>query len=237
MYGANIIKVGGTDGYIDDNKHERGDSSDQEEESVKEEKVTARTNNMSEALFFHAMPVEFFEELIHDYSLGAIICIGVGDGAAALACLRHGVPFTGFCLTEEHKTRVRARLEEQMVRGALERGDKWCDPQLVAALTSMTPRREEPSSDESASTPEMGAPESVPGESASAVASPLKKRARQATPSTGQKEAAPVTALDVVKDKPKAKGRAKVHHRGEEGIKDARMDQSDGMDSGTAVFD
>ena len=110
VYAGNIIKVGGTDGYTDDNKPQQGDSL--EEEPAKE-KVTARSDEMEEPLFFHAMPMEFFEELIHDFSLGAIICIGVGDGAAALACLRQRVPFTGFCLTEEHKTRVRVRLEEK----------------------------------------------------------------------------------------------------------------------------
>ena len=217
VYGANIIRVGGTDGYIDDNKLERGDILGEDFEEVNK-KAKQRTADMTEPLFFHAMPAEFFEELIHDYSLGAIICIGVGDGAAALACLRHGVPFTGFCLTEEHKTLVRARLEERM---SLKQDDG-------EVLTTTPPRREEPRSDEnvsedSASTLEMGAPETV--------ASPLKKRARQATPSTGPKDVAPVRASDFVK--PKAKGKAKVHHPGE----DASMDSVMEFEGGRVLFD
>ena len=57
IYADNIIKVGGTDGYTDDNKPQPGDSL--EEEAVKE-KATARTDETTEPLFFHAMPMDFF---------------------------------------------------------------------------------------------------------------------------------------------------------------------------------
>ena len=80
------------------------------------------------------MPVVFFEELIHAYSLGAVINIGVGDGALALACVRNKIPYTGFCLTEEHKARVTTRLQGLLMQGALTHGDRLFAPQLAKDL-------------------------------------------------------------------------------------------------------
>ena len=82
------------------------------------------------------------QELIHDFSLGAIICIGAGDGAAALACLHARIPFTGFCLTQEHKTRLRARLEEQLVRGNLKQNSKFYEPNACACVDQHNAREE-----------------------------------------------------------------------------------------------
>ena len=145
IYGPNIVKVGGTDGYTDDAKEASGlaapgESPGEEgtagDEEADKRRAKPRNDDTVEPVFFHAMPVMFFEELIHDFSLGAVINIGVGDGALALACMRSRIPYTGFCLTEEHKVGVEARLEGQMLQGALNPKDKWYDPVLVKALTS-----------------------------------------------------------------------------------------------------
>ena len=146
IFGPHIIKVGGQDGYTDDSKElgrepaeapeEGGPDGGAGPEEVKEERAPRRTDETVEPVFFHAMPVAFYEELIHAYSLGAVINIGVGDGALALACLRSRIPYTGFCLTQEHKERVTTRLEELLVQGALRHGDKFFESALVKALAA-----------------------------------------------------------------------------------------------------
>jgi hypothetical protein len=107
--------------------------------------VIRRTDDTIEPAVFHALPCTFFEEILWCYQLGAVINVGAGDGALALACLRKRIPYTGFCHTAEHCSRLRDRLVDQVCAGALLANDPWNDPALVKALVGKKKTRNGPS--------------------------------------------------------------------------------------------
>ena len=75
--------------------------------------------------------------MVHDYQLGAILDIAVGDGSLALTAVRNRITYTGFAFTAYHTDVAMARLLDLMSAGALKAGDKWYDPNLAKTLTSV----------------------------------------------------------------------------------------------------
>ena len=84
--------------------------------------------------FYHALPSAFWDEVVHDYQLGAILDVAVGDGSLALTAVRNRIAYTGLCFTTHHKDMVMSRLLDLMSAGSLKAGDKWYDPNLVKTL-------------------------------------------------------------------------------------------------------
>ena len=74
--------------------------------------------------------------MVHDYQLGAILDIAVGDGSLALTAARNRITYTGFAFTDYRREMVMARLLDFLSAGALKAGDKWYDPNLVKTLMS-----------------------------------------------------------------------------------------------------
>ncbi len=72
--------------------------------------------------------------MIHDYQLGAILDIAVGDGSLALTAVRNGITYTGLAFADKHRDIDMARLIDLLCAGTLKAGDKWYDPNLVKTL-------------------------------------------------------------------------------------------------------
>ncbi|MFM7983412.1 MAG: hypothetical protein ACKPKO_29220, partial [Candidatus Fonsibacter sp.] len=45
-----------------------------------------------------------WDEVIHDYQLGAILDVAVGDGSLALTTVRNRITYTGFAFTDKHSS-------------------------------------------------------------------------------------------------------------------------------------
>ena len=125
VYGNHLIQVGGRGDIVDD-----GPDEDEADDTA----TTRRTDDTREIAFYHAYPKEFWDEVIHDYQLGAVIDLAAGDGTFALQAVRNRIPYTGFVFTSHHKEMLMARLLDRLSAGALKAGDKWYDPTLVKAL-------------------------------------------------------------------------------------------------------
>jgi hypothetical protein len=82
------------------------------------------------------LPSKFWEEVVHDFQLGAILDIAAGDGSLALTAVRHRLPYTGIVFTTHHRDLMKARLLEILSAGALTAGDKWYEPSLVKTLVA-----------------------------------------------------------------------------------------------------
>ncbi|MFM7989266.1 MAG: hypothetical protein ACKPKO_59125, partial [Candidatus Fonsibacter sp.] len=95
-----------------------------------------RTDDTKELAFCHALRNTFWDEVIHDYQVGAILDIAVGHGSLALTEVRNRITYTGFAFTDERKDMVMARWLGLLRAGALQVGDKWYDPSLVRTLTN-----------------------------------------------------------------------------------------------------
>jgi hypothetical protein len=133
LYGSRgLTAVGGRGDVIDDGPDE-ADEMD-ESSNAPSTGLNRRTDDTKEMAFYHALPSVFWDEVVHDYQLGAIVDLAVGDGSLALTAMRNRIPYTGLAFTAHHKDMVMARLLDLMSAGALKAGDKWYDPNLVKTL-------------------------------------------------------------------------------------------------------
>ena len=103
--------------------------------------ATRRTNDTKEMAFYHALPSTFWEEVVYDYQLGAILDIACGDGALALTALRNRIPYTGLAFTAYHRDMIMSRLLDLLSAGALKAGDKWYDPSLAKIITQAAKKK------------------------------------------------------------------------------------------------
>jgi hypothetical protein len=131
LYGTRgLIAVGGRGDVVDD-----GLGEDVEDPGVTTAATqNRRTDDTREMAFYHALPSTFWDEVLHDYQLGAILDIAAGDGSLALTAVRNRIAYTGLCFTTHHKDLVMSRLLDLMSAGSLRAGDKWYDPTLVQTL-------------------------------------------------------------------------------------------------------
>ena len=87
-----------------------------------------RTDDTEELAFYHALPSKFWEEVAHDYQLGAILDVAAGDGSLALTAVRHRLPYTVLFSLCVHRDLIMARLLDVLSASALQAGDKWYAP-------------------------------------------------------------------------------------------------------------
>jgi hypothetical protein len=134
LYGARgLIAAGGRGDVIDDEV----DDDDQ----TAAEPPQRRTDDTEELAFYHALPCKFWEEVVHDYQLGAILDVAAGDGGLALTAVRRRLPYTGVVFTTRHRELIKARLLDILSAGALTAGDKWYDPSLVKVLVAAAKKK------------------------------------------------------------------------------------------------
>ena len=129
------MAVGGRGDVVDDGPDDAEETID--EAGASSLILSRRTDDAKELAFFHALPSTFWDEVVQDYQLGAILDITVGDGSLALTAVRNRIAYTGFAFTDYHKEMVMARLLDLMSAGALKEGDKWYDQNLIKTLTSV----------------------------------------------------------------------------------------------------
>ena len=132
LYGTRgLIAVGGRGDIVDDGPEDDDAPADEAASTVA---ATRRTDDTQEMAFYHALPSSFWEEVVYDYQLGAILDLACGDGALALTALRNRIPYTGLAFTTYRKDMIMSRLLDLLSAGALKAGDKWYDPSLVKTL-------------------------------------------------------------------------------------------------------
>jgi len=97
-------------------------------------RADARANNSSEPVFFHALPVEFFEDMFRVLQAAAVIDLTAGDGAAAVAAAKLRLLYFGLTLSADHEQQLAARIKQQLINAMATEGDALYEPALVAAL-------------------------------------------------------------------------------------------------------
>ena len=63
-----------------------------------------------ETVFFHTLPFELAEEVVHSYGCEALIDLTPADGKWALTAIKKRKPYCGVCFTIEHRQFLLARL-------------------------------------------------------------------------------------------------------------------------------
>ena len=123
MYGKNgIIPVGG---------RAPGDDDESDTEAAP---AAPRTAGTCEPVTWHSMPQLFWQEILFDFQVGAVIDLTPADGALAMAAVHLRIPYTGLTWSKRHSDELLIRLESLVVAGATREGDPWYEPRLVEAL-------------------------------------------------------------------------------------------------------
>lgn len=61
-----------------------------------------RAGDCPEPVFYHAMPKDFWADLIASYCLKKVVKLTAGDESCGMACMEADVPFLGVTLSEVH---------------------------------------------------------------------------------------------------------------------------------------
>ena len=66
-------------------------------------------------VFFNTMPYLFYEEMIFSHSLtGGILHLSIGDGAAAIEAIEHGIKCFGVTLSDVHTELLYKKLADEV---------------------------------------------------------------------------------------------------------------------------
>ena len=95
----------------------------------------ARNAGTSEPVAWHSMPQLFWQEVLFDFKVGAVIDLTPADGLLAQAAWHTRIPYTGLVFTPKHADELLQRLQSSLIAGATREGDPWYDPHLVEAIT------------------------------------------------------------------------------------------------------
>ena len=79
-----------------------------------EGKENHRTDKTIEPVFFNSMPLAFWEELYHSHFIKEAVHLTIGDGAAAIAAIEHGIKIVAVCLSEKHAELLHQRLVDNV---------------------------------------------------------------------------------------------------------------------------
>ena len=128
LYGKHRVAVGGPSCDDDDDEDDvdmgaadDGDVPPTVPSTATSTSTTVSTSNGRlgtdiEPVFYQAMPVEFYEDLMSSCFLSDVIHLTAGDGAAAKAALARRVNYFGVCLSENHVTALYLHLTEWMIK-------------------------------------------------------------------------------------------------------------------------
>jgi hypothetical protein len=103
----------------------------------------ARNAGTSEPVAWHSMPELFWQEVLFDFKVGAVIDLTLVDGLLAMAALHARIPYTGLVFTRKHADDLLQRLQSFVLARAAREGGTWYDPRLVEPLTASKPKANE----------------------------------------------------------------------------------------------
>ena len=101
LYGTSgLVAVGGRGKVVG---HGPDDADDMIDEAGASLRIPSRrADDAKELAFYHALPSTFWDEVVHDYQLGAILERAVDGGSSALAAARNRITYMGFAFTDYH---------------------------------------------------------------------------------------------------------------------------------------
>ena len=85
-------------------------------------------------VFYHTMPLQVAEEMIHCFGAVAVIDLTPGDGAWAMACLRSRIPYTGIVFSKAHEVGLTSWLELQVLAAMQDESDPLYQAGLVSLM-------------------------------------------------------------------------------------------------------
>ena len=81
-----------------------------------------RNAGTSEPVAWHSMPQLFWQEILFDFKVGAVIDLTPADGTLAMTALHARIPYTGLTFTPKHATELLGRLQSLVLAAEPPRG-------------------------------------------------------------------------------------------------------------------
>jgi hypothetical protein len=97
--------------------------------------VKRKTGATIEPVFWRSRPLKFYDSLISDYALSAIVDLTAADGTLMAHCAKERIPYFGFCLSERHAQLLKTRVVQQVLESFFTAGERECDLELAAMMT------------------------------------------------------------------------------------------------------
>ena len=126
-----------------------------------------RPNENVEPVFYHAYPQKYYESLIHDNGLNAVINLTAGDGNCAKACMKQGVSCISLCFTENHRTLLQDHLTDWFMTLMKTEGSFAYDVGYVAAMKKFDDNKRPPNDAEPPASPPVKKPKTEDSDSES----------------------------------------------------------------------
>ena len=82
-----------------------------------------RSAGPREPVAWHSMPEHFWQEILFDFKVGAVIDLTLADGLFAQAALHARIPYTGLVFTKRHADELLQRLQSFVLARATREGD------------------------------------------------------------------------------------------------------------------
>lgn len=147
-------------------------------------------------VFYHTMPLSFYEEIIHSFCARGVVHLTAGNGELALACLNRKVPYVGVCFSEQHVS----ALQEYLVTRVYQAMQSEVHPLYQATMVMQL------ASSRSTADPGAGGPGGPDAQTAAGARASAKAKAK----AKAEAKAAANPKAAAGKAKAKAKARAKA---------------------------
>ena len=120
LFGKYRVAVGGRTHGTDPEESHRG--------------LSSKTKMTVEPVFWHAKPLNLWQEVLQSYNVTAVIDAGASDGALALACCQRRLPYAGLCLTQPHKEHLTERIVSQIMHQMCLADSPLFEPGLASVM-------------------------------------------------------------------------------------------------------
>ena len=96
--------------------------------------TVVRSDTNVEVVFFHSWPELIYTELIHSFSLKAVVDLTAGSGAAAFARIKAKRPYLGCCLSDCHKEHLEQHILKKIFDEMLREDSRMPCVELTKAV-------------------------------------------------------------------------------------------------------
>ena len=77
-----------------------------------------------EPVFWHARPLQLYEDLVHSYHCCAVVDLTAGDGSLAALCAKKRIPYVGFTLSDTHTELLKQRCITALLESGFTEGEE-----------------------------------------------------------------------------------------------------------------
>ena len=103
-----------------------------------------RKEDDNEPVFFHALPVQYYEFMLNEFRIVGTIDTTPGPGHAAFAHIKKKIPYTGICFNEKHVPALQDHLVTMIMKAFADEQEKSLYTPQFAELLKVAKAKKKP---------------------------------------------------------------------------------------------